>query len=57
MPRPHSLLAVLTPDERHKFLPESVFSELRDSATDFHLLDPSGMTAEAFGREVVALDP
>ena len=57
MPRPVSLLAILTPGEREKFLPEPVLAELRALATEFHLLDPTGLSAEALARELARLDP
>ena len=57
MPHPASLLAIVIPDERTKFLPESVLTELRSIATEFRLLDPTGLSAEAFAREVAAADP
>jgi phosphoglycerate dehydrogenase-like enzyme len=57
MPRPASLLAVATPDERAKFLPESVLAELRTLAAEFRLLDPSGLSADAFAREITAANP
>ena len=57
MPRPSSLLAVLTPPERCEFLPEPLFAELRGLAPDFHLLDPTGLDAAAFARELAALNP
>lgn len=57
MPRPASLLAVLTPDEREKFLPEPVLAEIRSLASEFRLLDPTGLSPEAFGREVTAANP
>jgi len=57
MPRPASLLAVATPDERTKFLPEPVLAEVRALAAEFRLLDPTRLTPEAFGREVTAANP
>lgn len=57
MPRPHSLLAVLTPDERAKFVPASVLTELAALATEFRLLDSSTLTAEDFAHELSAFDP
>jgi phosphoglycerate dehydrogenase-like enzyme len=57
MPRPASLLAVLTPDERAKFMPEPVLAEVRALAPEFRLLDPTGLSTEAFGREVTAANP
>ena len=57
MPRPASLLAIVTPDERTKFLPESVLAELRTLAAEFRLLDPTGLSADAFAREIAAANP
>ena len=57
MPRPVSLLTIVIPDERTKFLPESVLTELRSIATEFRLLDPTGLSADAFAREVTAANP
>ena len=57
MPRPAALLAIVTPDERAKFLPEPVLAELRGLAPEFRLLDPAGLTAEAFAREVSTANP
>lgn len=57
MARPAALLVVATPDELKKFLPEPVLAELRTLATEFHLLDPTGLNAESFARELTAFDP
>lgn len=57
MPRPHSLLAVLTPDEQRKFFPPALFDELRALAPEFRVIDPTGLDAAAFGREVAAANP
>ncbi len=57
MPRPAALLAVLTPEEQAKFFSEAMFAELRAVAPEFRLLDPTGLTAEAFARELTATDP
>jgi len=57
MPRPASLLVVATPEEREKFLPESVLAELRALATEFRLIDPTDLTAESFARELAATNP
>ncbi len=57
MPRPSSLLAVITPSEQREFLPEPLFAELRGLAPDLHLLDPAGLDAAAFARELAAINP
>ncbi len=57
MPRPASLLAVLTPDEQAKFLPAPALAEVRALAPEFRLLDPTGLTPADFARELAAADP
>lgn len=57
MPRPASLLAVLTPDEVTKFTPGPVLAELRDYAADFRLVDPAVLDAAAFGAVVAEANP
>jgi phosphoglycerate dehydrogenase-like enzyme len=57
MPRPASLLVVATSEERGKLLPESVLAEMRALAPEFRLLDPTGLSAEAFAREIAAANP
>jgi phosphoglycerate dehydrogenase-like enzyme len=52
-----SLLAIVTPDEQAKFLPEPLLAEIRSLASDFRLIDPTGLSPEAFGREVTAANP
>ncbi len=57
MPRPSSLLAVVTPPERREFFPEPLLSELRGLATEFHFLDPTNLNDAAFARELAAINP
>ena len=57
MPQPASLLVIVTPDERARFLPEPTLAELRGYAAEFHLLDPTGLDAAAFARVVAAANP
>ena len=57
MPKPASLLAVLTPSEVREFLPEPLLSQARTIAGEFRLVDPSGMDEAAFARELAATDP
>ena len=57
MPRPASLLAILTPDEQEKFLPAPALAEVRALAPEFRLLDPTGLTPADFAREVAAANP
>jgi phosphoglycerate dehydrogenase-like enzyme len=55
--RPSSLLAVLTPTEVREFLPEPLLSQVRDLVPEFRLIDPSGMSDEAFARELASVNP
>ncbi|MBI5380500.1 MAG: hydroxyacid dehydrogenase [Opitutae bacterium] len=57
MPRPRSLLCVLTPLEIQEFLPGPMLDELRAQADAFHLLDPSALDAEGLARELAARNP
>jgi phosphoglycerate dehydrogenase-like enzyme len=57
MPLPAALLVVANPGEREKFLPESVLAELRTLAPEFRLIDPTGLNAESFARELAAFNP
>ena len=57
MPTPLSLLAVLTPREVREFLPEPLLSHARAIATEFRLVDPTGMDGAAFARELSATNP
>jgi phosphoglycerate dehydrogenase-like enzyme len=57
MPRIRSLLVALTPQERERFLPGALGEELRSLAPQIQFLDPAGLTAEAFARELAAAAP
>ena len=57
MPRPASLLAVLTPTEVREFLPEPMLAQVRALAPEFRLVDPAKLTAAAFARELTATNP
>jgi phosphoglycerate dehydrogenase-like enzyme len=57
MPRPSSLLAVLTPAEQEDFLPGPLFAEARGIAADFRLLNPDKMSEADFHRELAAANP
>ena len=57
MSRPASLLAVLTPAEVREFLPEPMLGQLRTLVPEFRLLDPTGVTAEAFAGELARMNP
>src|ERR1019366_2614973 len=49
------LLAILTPEEEERFLPDMV--GLRQLAPGFRLLDPTGLGPVDFARELAATDP
>jgi len=57
MPQPAALLVVVTRDEQAKYLPGPALAELRALAPEFRLLDPTGLTKDAFAREVTAFNP
>ena len=57
MPRITSLLLVVTPDERAKFLPDAALTELRGLAADFREIDPTDLSHDDFGRQVIAANP
>jgi len=57
MPSLRTLVAALTPQEIADFLPEPLFSELRQLAPDCRVLDPSGMGEAAFRRALATADP
>ena len=57
MPRSASLLAVLTPGESREFFPEPILAHLRALAPGFRLIDPTGLDAAAFERDLAAADP
>ena len=57
MPKPASLLAVLTPTEVREFLPEPILADVRALAPEFRLLDPTGIDDATFARELAATEP
>lgn len=57
MPAIASLLAVLNPYERENFFPGELFTALEKLSPQFRLLDPTGLSAEDFARELAATDP
>jgi len=57
MPRPASLLAVLTPQETADFLPPPLLAEVRALAPRFDLLDPDRLAPADFHRALAAADP
>lgn len=57
MPSATSLLAVLTPTEVREFLPEALLAQVRELAPEFRLIDPTGMSADAFARELARINP
>ena len=57
MPRPASLLAVLTPTEVREFLPEPMLAQVRALAPEFRLVDPAKVNATAFARDLATTNP
>jgi phosphoglycerate dehydrogenase-like enzyme len=57
MSRASSLLAVLTPAEVREFLPEPMLGQLRELVPTFRLIDPTGLDAGEFARELGSFDP
>lgn len=57
MSQPRSLLAVLTPTEKENFFPNSLWDELRAITPQFTTLDPAGLSAGEFTRQLAELDP
>src|SRR4051812_2509772 len=57
MPRPTSILAVLTPTEMREFLPEPMAAQLRELASDFRLVDSTGLDEHTLVRELSAANP
>jgi phosphoglycerate dehydrogenase-like enzyme len=57
MPAITSLLAVLTPVEKARFYPGTLFEELHALAPEFRWLDPTGLTPADFARELAAVNP
>ena len=57
MPRPYSLLAVLTPVEREHFFPGPMEAELRSIAVRFQLTDPLALAPGEFAERLASADP
>lgn len=57
MPKPASILAVLTPAEMREFLPEPLLGQLRALVPEFRLIDPTGIDEARFARELAGIDP
>ena len=57
MPRPTSILTVLTPQELRDFLPGPLLEQVRALTDDCQHLDATGLTAEALQRELLARRP
>ncbi len=57
MPRIASLLVVASPFEQKHFLGGTMVADLRALADDFRLIDPTGLTAADFARELAATNP
>lgn len=57
MPRPTSLLAVLSPQEIAEFLPEPLWGRVGGLAGRFDQVDPSGLAAAEFHRRLAAANP
>ncbi|MCF7687396.1 MAG: hydroxyacid dehydrogenase [Cephaloticoccus sp.] len=57
MPGISSLLAVLTPFERENFLPGKLFAAVEALSPEFQLIDPSGLSHEAFAAELRRINP
>ena len=51
------MLVVLTPYEAENFFPPPLLAELRALAPDFRPLDPTGLSAADFARELAAANP
>jgi len=57
MPRPASLLAVLTNREMEEFLPEPLWSGVRELPVRFARIDPEPLTVAAFHEALLASNP
>jgi len=57
VPRPSALLAVLSPTETGNFFSPALLEDLRSCADTVQMLDPTGLDADAFARELAAADP
>lgn len=52
-----SLLAVLTPYEAEHFFPEPLLAELHTAAPHIQVLDPTGLSPDAFAEKLAAANP
>jgi phosphoglycerate dehydrogenase-like enzyme len=57
MPAITSLLAVLTPFEKENFLPGKLYEQVQSLSPTFQLIDPTGMSREAFAAELQRINP
>lgn len=57
MPRPTSLLAILSPQEIAEFLPEPLWGRVGGLAGRFAQVDPSDLTVAEFHRQLAAANP
>lgn len=57
MPKIHSLVAALTPQEIVDFLPEPHWGQVKGLADDFLLLDPVSMGEDEFRERLASADP
>lgn len=57
MPRPASLLALLTPQETREFLPVPLIDQLGALAPEFRLVDPTGLDESGLARTLAAANP
>ena len=57
MPRPCSLLAVLTPEETREFLPAPLLDQVRALAPEFRQIDPADLGEGGLARELNATNP
>src|SRR2546423_15651273 len=57
MPRPASILAILTPTEVREFLPEPMLAQMRELAPEFRLLDASKLDEAGLCRELASANP
>jgi phosphoglycerate dehydrogenase-like enzyme len=57
MPRPRSILTVLTPAELRDFLPGALLGQVRALTGDLQHLDATGLTAETLERELLGRRP
>ena len=57
MPRPASILALLTPAEFREFFPEPLLGQVRAVAPEFRHLDPTKLSEAHFVRDLAAANP